>query len=163
MELRVDISRIVPGEPLTLDLNGTVRLPDGLNHSVSLTGTLTRESGVYTAGRYLTEGRFTAEIRTVCALCLAEAMHSINGAFNEIFSREKDEKVFSEDWQFTDNIIDLSQAVAANIIAALPMRITCSEDCKGLCPVCGIDRNNSECTCSIQFGGFNNGSDLPER
>ena len=29
----------------------------------------------------------------------------------------------------------------------LPMKPLCREDCQGLCPVCGIDRNTGSCSC----------------
>jgi uncharacterized protein len=33
------------------------------------------------------------------------------------------------------------------IILALPLKPLCSEDCKGLCPICGTDLNKSRCSC----------------
>lgn len=33
------------------------------------------------------------------------------------------------------------------IILEFPERFLCSEDCKGLCPVCGCNRNSEECSC----------------
>lgn len=44
--------------------------------------------------------------------------------------------------------IDLTEAVQEQILLALPMRPLCSEDCRGLCPGCGADRNREPCTCS---------------
>ncbi len=32
---------------------------------------------------------------------------------------------------------------------AIPLKILCSENCKGLCPVCGSNLNSSECGCRI--------------
>jgi len=34
---------------------------------------------------------------------------------------------------------------------ALPMKPLCREDCKGLCPVCGINRNRETCTCQSEW------------
>ena len=37
-------------------------------------------------------------------------------------------------------------------LLALPENPVCSEDCKGLCPTCGIDRNQGTCTCAREEG-----------
>ena len=34
---------------------------------------------------------------------------------------------------------------------ALPMKPLCQPDCKGLCPVCGINRNRETCTCQAEW------------
>ena len=33
------------------------------------------------------------------------------------------------------------------IILAVPITVYCNEDCRGLCPLCGADRNQGECSC----------------
>ena len=98
MELRVDVSQAIPGEPIVLEINGNVDLPGGLSCSALLKGTLVRESGVYSAGRYLAEGVLSADVNVPCALCLAKAVFSTECAFNEIFTREPDTKSFAEEW-----------------------------------------------------------------
>jgi len=41
----------------------------------------------------------------------------------------------------------IDDLVRETIILALPLKPLCSEDCKGLCPVCGTDLNKSQCNC----------------
>ncbi len=43
--------------------------------------------------------------------------------------------------------LDLDALVSEDIFLAMPPRFLCSEDCKGLCPVCGADLNVSPCNC----------------
>jgi uncharacterized protein len=43
--------------------------------------------------------------------------------------------------------IDVDEIVKEQILLAVPTRMLCREDCKGICPECGIDRNTSECKC----------------
>jgi uncharacterized protein len=47
----------------------------------------------------------------------------------------------------TQNILDISQRVRDAIVLAIPLKPLCSEDCKGLCPICGANLNDSECDC----------------
>lgn len=48
---------------------------------------------------------------------------------------------------FEGDIIDLSQLVYEQIVLSFPMKPLCKEDCKGLCPRCGVDRNLYSCEC----------------
>ena len=34
---------------------------------------------------------------------------------------------------------------------ALPMKPLCQEDCRGLCPQCGVNRNTGTCDCNVQW------------
>jgi len=48
--------------------------------------------------------------------------------------------------------VDVSPLVLEQIVLALPTRPLCRDDCRGLCPQCGINRNNETCDCVIQQG-----------
>src|ERR1700760_3108898 len=43
--------------------------------------------------------------------------------------------------------IDLEPLFREQFVLAIPYAPLCAEDCKGLCPQCGIDRNTATCTC----------------
>jgi uncharacterized protein len=47
----------------------------------------------------------------------------------------------------------LADILAEQVNLALPMKVICSPDCRGLCPHCGANLNNEECRCE------KNGSD----
>ena len=42
---------------------------------------------------------------------------------------------------------DILPRVREAVILELPMRFLCSEDCKGLCPLCGANLNRGPCAC----------------
>ncbi len=42
---------------------------------------------------------------------------------------------------------DLTELIAEHLILAVPMKMLCTEDCKGLCAGCGQNLNESACTC----------------
>ena len=48
---------------------------------------------------------------------------------------------------FDGDAIDVDEIVKEQILLAVPARMLCREDCKGLCPQCGADRNTGECNC----------------
>ena len=48
---------------------------------------------------------------------------------------------------YRDHQIDLAHMVLEQIVLALPMKPVCTEDCRGLCPECGSNRNVEPCAC----------------
>jgi uncharacterized protein len=48
---------------------------------------------------------------------------------------------------FENDEINLDDLVLEQIELGLPSRMLCREDCKGLCPQCGADRNEETCGC----------------
>ena len=57
------------------------------------------------------------------------------------------------DYEFFDGvIIEIDQLVAEQIFLALPVKILCSENCRGLCPRCGINLNEEPCQCGKSAG-----------
>ena len=48
---------------------------------------------------------------------------------------------------FDGHAIDVDEIVKEQILLAVPTRMLCREDCKGICPECGTDRNTGECNC----------------
>ena len=48
---------------------------------------------------------------------------------------------------YFDGSIDLSEAVADSVFTAIPVRDLCAEDCRGICPHCGINLNRGSCDC----------------
>jgi uncharacterized protein len=47
--------------------------------------------------------------------------------------------------------IDLGHLMREQFYLALPMKPLCADTCKGLCAVCGTNRNRGTCTCDPQW------------
>lgn len=45
------------------------------------------------------------------------------------------------------SVIELSDDVRQTILLSVPLKLLCSDQCKGLCPHCGANWNLGECTC----------------
>lgn len=45
------------------------------------------------------------------------------------------------------NAIDIAEDVRQTILLAVPLKLLCSEGCRGLCPQCGTNRNLGTCEC----------------
>lgn len=129
-------------------------LPDGvaLSAPVELTGTLT-----CIGHRVALVGNIKTAVTAGCALCLCEVTQQILCQFDVMMIRagyeneqidEEEQRSEEDDIIFEGNTCDLTEAVAEAVNLHLPMRFLCSEDCKGLCPVCGADLNRETCGCA---------------
>ena len=45
-------------------------------------------------------------------------------------------------------MLDLSDVLRQYLLTSEPLKVLCREDCKGICPECGVDLNHDECKCS---------------
>jgi len=52
---------------------------------------------------------------------------------------------------YKDDALDLGDIIREQFYLALPMKPLCRPDCKGLCPVCGINRNRETCGCRTEW------------
>jgi uncharacterized protein len=48
---------------------------------------------------------------------------------------------------YDGDAIDLEPLFREQLVLAIPFAPVCREDCKGLCPQCGTDRNTGTCGC----------------
>jgi uncharacterized protein len=48
--------------------------------------------------------------------------------------------------------VDLSPLLRDRVLLSLPTRPLCAEDCRGLCPRCGANRNREQCDCPSESG-----------
>lgn len=46
-------------------------------------------------------------------------------------------------------LLDVDRLVYDELIVNMPMKVLCREDCKGVCPRCGADRNLGDCGCDL--------------
>lgn len=159
MALIIDLSNLRqnPGRTQTVSLKSDVLagLSEGLSlkDEVSLDATLTGGER-----RVELEGHVHCTIETVCDRCLKPMSYTLDFDVHETLMSEHDvdvlashdsdrEKLESENWIYNDVHLDLNYLVLNAIIAQLPLRHLCQDDCKGLCPQCGANLNDGPCGC----------------
>jgi len=49
---------------------------------------------------------------------------------------------------YVDDRIDLDRVIETETTLAIPMKPLCDPGCRGLCPVCGVNRNLNPCACA---------------
>lgn len=91
--------------------------------------------------------------RTHCARCLAEVEDTVRFLCEKTVADEKGllrlENTENDDYvQIKGGKLDLDAPICDEILLGFPMRILCSDDCKGLCAGCGVDLNRESCRCT---------------
>jgi uncharacterized protein len=103
------------------------------------------------------KGEFSAIIDSNCSRCLEDISVPIGGNFTYTLIPAKAET--REDLELTaeeleishyqGDLIDLTPIICEQIILQIPIKTPCREECKGLCPRCGINLNTSSCNCHL--------------
>jgi uncharacterized protein len=104
---------------------------------------------------YRIDGRISAGGTLACSRCLEPVSWQVDDSFAVEYRRAHpdDEEVELTDDEldvaFLDgDVLDLGEVAAEQLLLALPMRIVCDEQCAGLCPRCGANRNrDGACVC----------------
>ncbi|MGQ0504096.1 MAG: YceD family protein [Myxococcaceae bacterium] len=121
------------------------------------------------SGGVLLHGSFAAEFLAPCNRCLAEVTVRMPVSFTlNLIPRDKADGKKEGDVDddhgsvqagtfaledadeelFDGKTIDLDPILREQVLLALPMQVVCDEDCKGLCPMCGQNRNEKQCGCA---------------
>lgn len=115
---------------------------------MSLAGPVSVKGECVADGEAVTlHGKVFARVHGECALCLKPLTIKVQAPLAEVFVRaireEDDEN--PDQRLYEGQSVPMDDAVQQALLLALPMRILCKEDCLGLCPVCGQDRNQMDC------------------
>ena len=102
-------------------------------------------------------GTIKTEVELLCDRCLAPERAPLEVEFDTSFVPQEVEAGKGENVElladdlglsaYEGDAVDLDELVREQILLALPLRHLCREDCKGLCPRCGADLNQKQCSC----------------
>jgi uncharacterized protein len=102
-------------------------------------------------------GHLSAKLELQCARCLDPVPQDVNRDFELLYrplgtDAGKDElsvtDAEAEIGYYQGEGILLEDALREQVLLALPLKVTCRVDCKGLCPQCGKNLNHEQCSCS---------------
>lgn len=110
-------------------------------------------------GEVRIQGRYTVEMASQCDRCLGRARFALDAGF-DLFYRPASQIAHEEEVGIDEGEaeigfyegggMELEDILREQVLLALPMQRVCSDVCKGICPVCGKNRNESECGCSLE-------------
>ncbi|MCL6545480.1 MAG: DUF177 domain-containing protein [Bryobacteraceae bacterium] len=109
-----------------------------------------------TNGEIRVRGSLEVLMECECDRCLEVAQFPLKLSFDLFYEPVEEGPADAEvALEAEDSTIDfyqgeglvLEDVLREQVLLALPMRRICREDCKGICPVCGQNRNRGDCGC----------------
>jgi len=103
-------------------------------------------------------GRLKASLELQCARCLEQVPQEVTREFDLLYrplgvDAGRDElsvtDAEAEIGYYQGEGILLEDVLREQVLLALPLKVTCREDCKGLCPHCGRNLNQEQCSCEV--------------
>jgi uncharacterized protein len=103
-------------------------------------------------------GHLQTRIELVCSRCLEPVNEEINRDFDLFYrpvvsiAREEEVHLKQDDTEvgfFQGSGLFLADVLAEQVNLAIPMKVICRSDCRGLCPQCGANLNSEDCRCEI--------------
>lgn len=109
-------------------------------------------------------GTLKASLEGMCVSCLDPVSLQVETDVHETFQPESEaaaavddesaEEIDSDEvYRYAGSALDIEQALRDNLIPMLPERPACRADCAGICPVCGVNRNENPCSCLSEGRG----------
>ena len=90
-------------------------------------------------------GEVWGRLHLTCSRCLQEFEQDFRLRVDERFYLEPNVAEEEEGYEVRDQTIDLEPMLRDVVVLSIPMKPVHAEDCKGLCPVCGADLNQTDC------------------
>jgi uncharacterized protein len=89
-------------------------------------------------------GRVAADWTAACSRCLSPVSGHVEVHVDELYEPHPLE---GETYGLDGDVLDLEPLVRDALLLELPNAPLCRDDCAGLCPTCGADRNVTACDC----------------
>ena len=152
MEQFVDISSILDGIQKSIDFDLTFDIPsDSAWDMITFPNPCTVSGNVRDEGGCITL-TCTADVdyTSPCARCYKPVEGTLHLRWQKdvavpgtLQNEDNDDYVFTE-----GDRLEISTLLIEQILLDFPAKILCREDCKGLCPQCGADLNQGQCSCN---------------
>jgi len=103
------------------------------------------------AASVVVQGSVKTAVKTECDRCLEEVEIPVEGSVEATYLSENDRDIVQSEghieslenlFLLTGDLLDLSDRVLEAIIVEVPQKVLCEEECRGLCPYCGINLND---------------------
>ena len=101
-------------------------------------------------------GELHTKLELVCARCLEPVQEEVGRSFDLYYrpmvqaSPDEEVRLKNDDTEiafFQGDGLFLTDVLAEQVLLAIPMKVICRSDCRGLCPLCGGNLNNDDCRC----------------
>lgn len=155
MPYKLEVRSILESLSASRDVSGSLVAPPVLlgEQEYDFQGPVVFEVALTNAGTgVVASGTAKARVRTSCVRCLCDVCLDVEADVEGFYVRPGHESDIPEEQEVEliadDSTIDLEPAIVQSVVVELPFAPLHDPDCKGICPVCGADRNFDECDCT---------------
>ena len=124
----------------------TLGMAHPFTEPVRLNGSISNRAGIVTLS-YTASAVFHA----LCDRCLGPVDTPVVYEFQHILVKQVSDDDNDDFIVVPDMVLDLDGLAASDVALELPGKVLCKEDCKGLCPICGCDKNKQACSCKQHY------------
>lgn len=145
----LDVSNALkfPGQSFGFSVSGAYEPMCAAGETLRFTGPVSVSGNyVFTGEDILLRGTIKANYVAACGRCLKDVFSELTVSFSEEFARTADEE-HPDRYLYSGEKLELDRMAGDLISLNGPMRHLCGEDCRGLCPICGADKNTAQCNC----------------
>ena len=107
------------------------------------------------------DGELATRLELPCARCLEPVVQNVSRKFDLLY-RPLGTDAGNEELSVTAAEAEISyyqgegllleDVLREQVLLAVPLKAVCREDCKGICPTCGKNRNTERCSCAPPVG-----------
>lgn len=138
---------------------GEIQYDQGLSQAAALEAQGMAELLPNTLGEIRIRGHLKVGLQGACDRCLEPAKFPIDSSF-DLFYRPAKRAGYEEDVEIDEGEseiafyegggVELKDILREYVLLSMPMQRICREDCQGICPVCGQNRNLVNCGCEAK-------------
>ncbi len=151
---KIDLLRLSEGiNPLEMAFSGDIPFFSELDIALESEGTLEGTIEKREENLFILACQMSVPVILTCRRCLEIFTEKIQAVFTTVVVRRegKDDNESVDDDVLhirpTQEWLDMEDVLREHFILNLPAHPLCKEECKGLCPGCGVDLNSETCNC----------------
>ena len=143
----IDLTENIANKGVTTQFSGTFNLPsDLLSYPESQLQYVTVDFDVTAVDDEIDlVGEIVCKVNGFCDKCLDKVSTSITLTFEQTFY--KDVAPDEDCYIYENSLLDATKAICDEILLSMPTQLLCKDDCLGLCPKCGVNKNKQQCDC----------------
>lgn len=150
--MRLDLLNALKDPGQAYAFEAPLELPEMivLDDPVRFESVLFRGTAIGAGETVAIDGTVEAVLGSRCSRCLMDVCQRICAEVHQVFARDPTSAV-NDVLSIDAAGVELEPLAAEALLLEMPMRFLCREDCLGICPTCGKNRNEDSCSC--QEGG----------
>jgi uncharacterized protein len=153
--LKVDLGRLAREHRIRIDEDVAADDPLWSGLDVTFRGPVTLRLDVQQAGAdVVARGQLAGTVAMACRRCLKPVLRELDEELTLVFRSgvagpDADaEEIYPLPPRGQE--LDLSRPLQEHVVLAVPQYVICEEACRGLCPWCGTNLNESSCDCTVE-------------